>query len=277
MRGTVTPVHVFESKDGYHHLPVSLEPEGGAFYVFRKAKPANHIARITKDGNVIHEGNTPLEVGASSVFVRDGGLEIHEMGNYEVTFANGKSVGVAQAAALAPVPISGPWNVDFLERPQLGTPFSATYDTLKSWTESTHRPEKYFSGTARYTRSFTVPSAAIAADRHAYLDLGFVGDIATVRINGREVGILWKSPYIADVTGFLKPGDNLLEVEVTNQWVNRLVGDLKLPPAERKTYTNVNLRILGEPDAEKHLRVSGLVGPVEIRYSQTHRLTPDAP
>jgi hypothetical protein len=286
VRGTITPVQVVESKDGYHHLPVSLEPEGGVFYVFRKAKPGNRISRITKDGSGIHEGNTPLEVGASSVFVRDGTLEVREKGNYEVTFADGKTVRIARPAELACVPISGPWKVDFLERPQLGTPFSTTYDTLKSWTESSNRPEKYFSGTARYTRIFPLDPAALAADRRAYLDLGFVGDIATVRFNGCDAGILWKPPYLADVTAFLKPGDNLLEVEVTNQWVNRLVGDLKLPKAERKTYTSVldgpaparkdprSPYRLADPDANQYLRASGLVGPVEIRFSQTHRLAP---
>jgi len=55
---------------------------------------------------------------------------------------------------------------------------------------------------------------------------GFVGDIATVRVNGREVGVLWKPPYKADITDFIKPGENLLEVEVTNQWINRLMGAL---------------------------------------------------
>jgi hypothetical protein len=166
--------------------------------------------------------------------------------------------------------------VDFLERPQLGKPFSASYDTLKSWTESGNREEKYFSGTARYTRLFTLAEAPLVEKRRAYLDLGFVGDIATVRCNGHEVGVLWKAPYTADITGFIKPGDNLLEVEVTNLWINRLIGDLQLPPGERKTSTNVLdtkwSAPLKEPDAGKHLRQSGLCGPVRIRFSRIYEI-----
>jgi hypothetical protein len=276
VHGTITPVHVVERKDGYHHLPVSLEPEGGAFYVFRKAAPAPGIARIVRDGVVIREGNTPLEVGASGVFVRNDGLETLAKGRYELTIANGETKVIEQAAAIDPVMIDGPWKVDFLERPQLGEPFTATYGALKSWTESAKRDEKYFSGTARYTRSFVLAAAAVSQNRRAYLDLGFVGDIATVRINGREVGVLWKPPYIADVTGFLKPDDNTLEVEVTNQWINRLVGDLKLPPDQRRTSTNAlhpknkHATRLKQPDSDKFLRASGLLGPVGIRFSVVH-------
>jgi hypothetical protein len=72
----------------------------------------------------------------------------------------------------------------------------------------------------------------------------------------------------------MKAGENVLEVEVTNQWINRLIGDLKLPPAERRTFTNVldakRNDPLRKPDADKFLRRSGLLGPVEIRISVTH-------
>lgn len=276
--GTTTPAHVFEKKDGYYHLPVSLEPEGGAFYVFRKAPSTGGIVRIAKDGVALNDGNTPLEVGASNLFVRDGGLEVMENGRYEVTFADGKTLRINHSAPLDPVAIEGQWEVDFLERSQLGKPFSATYDTLNSWTESGTREEKYFSGTARYIKSFTLDKAALAKERRAYLDLGFVGDIATVRLNDHEVGVFWKAPYTADITRFIKPGENHLEVEVTNLWVNRLIGDLKLPPTERKTSSSVLAHNvaghLKKPDADRHLRKSGLIGPVEIRFSETYALTP---
>jgi hypothetical protein len=272
VRGTITPVRVVESKDGYQHLPLSLEPEGGAFYVFRKGKPTQRITRITREGIPLNEGNTPLEVGASGIFVRDDALEILEAGRYDLTFADGKSIRIDQPATAAPVAIEGPWAIEFLENPRLGEPFRATCERLESWTSSANRAEKYFSGTARYTRTLRLDDAALAADRRAYLDLGFVGDIATLRLNGRDVGILWKPPYLAEVTGFLKHGENLLEVEVTNQWVNRLIGDWKLPPSERKTGTNLmeskHSQRLKRPDADPYLRASGLMGPVELRCSQ---------
>jgi hypothetical protein len=273
VRGTITPVNVAEVKDGCHHLPVSLEPEGGAFYVFRKAVPEKRVTRITRDGVSLNEGNTPLEVGASGVFVRDGALEIMEAGRYDILFSDGKTARIDQTDDDAPVRIEGPWKIDFLEKPQLGEPFSATCGTLESWTDSANRTEKYFSGTARHTRTFPL-DAALAPERRAYLNLGFVGDVATVRVNGRDVGTLWKPPYLADVTGFLKPGDNRLEVDVTNQWVNRLIGDWQLPPSERKTSTNLMeskySQRLKRPDADLYLRASGLIGPVELRFSRIH-------
>ena len=44
------------------------------------------------------------------------------------------------------------------------------------------------------------------------------------------MGILWKPPYRVDVTDVLRTGENSVEIEVTNLWVNRLIGDEQLPP-----------------------------------------------
>ena len=48
-------------------------------------------------------------------------------------------------------------------------------------------------------------------------------------VNGVNKGILWARPYSIDVTDVLKPGKNTLEIKVTNQWTNRLIGDEQLP------------------------------------------------
>ena len=62
-----------------------------------------------------------------------------------------------------------------------------------------------------------------------YLDLGNVQVIAQVKLNGKDLGILWKTPVPLDVTDAVQAGDNALEVRVTNNWVNRLIGDEQLP------------------------------------------------
>jgi hypothetical protein len=62
-----------------------------------------------------------------------------------------------------------------------------------------------------------------------FLDLGNVQVIAEVRLNGRDLGILWKPPFRVDVTDTLKPGANELEVRVTTLWPNRMIGDAALP------------------------------------------------
>jgi hypothetical protein len=49
-------------------------------------------------------------------------------------------------------------------------------------------------------------------------------------VNGRPLGIVWKPPYRVDVTDALKDGANAIEIEVTNLWPNRLIGDEQLPP-----------------------------------------------
>ena len=84
----------------------------------------------------------------------------------------------------------------------------------------------------------------------------------------------WKPPYIADITDQVKEGKNKLEVSVTNLWINRLIGDEKLPQEERKTSTNlVNETRYGKltkPDADMYLRVSGLLGPVSVQFSEIY-------
>ena len=69
--------------------------------------------------------------------------------------------------------------------------------------------------------------------------------------------MLWKAPYQVDVTGALKPGANQLEIKVTNQWTNRLIGDRSAPPDKKVLAAGVPR--FGPPPT---LKDSGLLGPV---------------
>ena len=89
---------------------------------------------------------------------------------------------------------------------------------------------KYFSGTATYSKQLKLSPGAPSGERRLYLDLGWVHVIAQVRLNDKDLGLLWKPPFRVDITAAARRGDNKLEVLVTNQWVNRLIGDEQLPP-----------------------------------------------
>ncbi len=165
--------------------------------------------------------------------------------------------------------VAGPWNVAFQEN--LGAPPEIQLPQLESWTANAADGVKFFSGSATYTRIVQAPHEWFQADTGLFLDLGRVGDIAEVKINGRSLGTLWKAPWQLDVTGALRPGDNELEIKVTNEWTNRLAGDRNLP---------VGRKILGDPGPAfgvgrgpvQPLPESGLLGPVTLVSRPVNRV-----
>ena len=155
----------------------------------------------------------------------------------------------------------GTWSVSFPQN--LGAPESIQLNKLQSWTTYSDSGVKYFSGTASYTKTFTVHDNYLKAGNKLILDLGKVRDIANVFVNGTPEGVCWKPPYIFDVTDVLKTGKNLLRIEITNQWTNRIIGDIKL--VEKKKILNERkgaIYFFGPPPA---LEESGLIGPVTIK------------
>ena len=132
--------------------------------------------------------------------------------------------------------LSGPWTLTFPAH--WGAPPSIRMPKLTSWTDSSDPGVKYFSGTATYSKTVQAPASWFRPGQHIWIDLGTVRDIAVVKLNGRSAGLVWAPPYRLDVTGALKPGANKLEIEVTNEWTNRQIGDRLLP---------VNERILAQP------------------------------
>ncbi len=132
--------------------------------------------------------------------------------------------------------VAGPWELSFPAG--LGAPPNLSLEKLASWTENADPGVKYFSGTATYTKTVEADAAWFKPGARIYLDLGKVRDLADVQVNGKPVGLVWAPPYRLDVTGALKPGTNRLEINVTNEWTNRLIGDRLLP---------VEKRILAQP------------------------------
>ena len=169
--------------------------------------------------------------------------------------------------------ISGAWDVSF--DPKWGGPEKITFDTLQDWTKRPESGIKYYSGIATYRNTF--PVAELPKGK-TYLNLGIVHDMARVKLNGKDLGVVWCAPWRVEVGDALKVGENQLEIEVANSWPNRMIGDkqpadanareVQAPPGflggqkiktGRYTYCTYN-----HFNADAPLLPSGLLGPVTI-------------
>lgn len=138
-----------------------------------------------------------------------------------------------------------------------GAPESLIVDELKAWKDLDLSAEaKAFSGTVKYESSFDI--GKVKKGNRYILDLGDVDMVAVVSLNGKKLQTLWMPPYKVDITDVVRSGANVLSVEVTSTWFNRLVYDAGQPEADRKTW------VLRWPDKNSPLRNSGLLGPVKV-------------
>jgi hypothetical protein len=154
--------------------------------------------------------------------------------------------------------IDTPWTVEFENKAI--APADITITELKDWTESEDELLKYYSGTATYHTRFVHEETHIE-DLH--IDLGKVGVMATVTLNGQEVGTSWMAPHRLDISDAIREGENRLEVQVTNVWRNRITGDKELPEQERSTWLLVD-----QVTNEEGLIPSGLMGEVKLQTAR---------
>lgn len=121
--------------------------------------------------------------------------------------------------------LDGPWKVAF--DPASGGPGETVFDPLADWTTRPDDGIRHYSGTAIYRKSFDMelPDPALRGNTRYWLDLGKLLDICEVRLNGKNLGILWTAPWRIDITDTLVREGNQLEIHATNTWVNRLIGD----------------------------------------------------
>lgn len=202
------------------------------------------------------------EQGATSFEI---GLPAH--GSIFVVFHKDKREDLAESTSLdqetANTEIPAPWRVNF--PPGWGAPPSAVMDRLESWTESANPGIKYFSGTAAYHNSFRLDESSTR--QRILLNLGEVRDVAEVFVNGSSAGILWKKPYQADISAFVRPGVNELKIEIVNLWVNRMTGDMLADPKDRFCKTNQSFMVAEVwpgGDEPFWLQPAGMMGPVTL-------------
>ena len=173
--------------------------------------------------------------------------------------------------------LKGPWSVSF--NAKTGGYGTVSFDTLSSWTAREEEGIRYYSGVATYTIDFDLPDGIDGKRKEELvLSLGNVKNIAKVKLNEKDLGIVWTDPWTIDMGKSIRQKANHLEIEVANLWVNRLIGDEAKPwdgiengkwpewlvnntarSSGRNTFTTTRYYKKEDPLLE-----SGLLGPVRI-------------
>jgi hypothetical protein len=74
-----------------------------------------------------------------------------------------------------------------------------------------------------------IPADLLGPGKSLMLDLGEVRNLAGVKVNGVDLGVLWTAPFRTEITSAVRAGTNTLQIQVTNLLINRLIGDEQLP------------------------------------------------
>lgn len=191
---------------------------------------------------------------------------------------------LADALPSAPAPVAATTEIADLGRDwSLRFPGKAQAQrlaALRSWTDD--EATRYFSGVATYEKDVELTAAQLRSSR-LVLDFGPgtplesapkvpagmramfdspVREAAQVVVNGRLAGAVWHPPYAVDVTGFLQPGRNRIEVRVANLALNALAGHAL--PDYRLLSARFGQRFVPQDTALIAPQPAGLLGPVKL-------------
>lgn len=224
------------------------------------------IIVVVRDGPATpHLADARLEPGQALVADKRGvRLSAGHGGPATLTLADGHVLRPVADAPPEPISLDGPWHLRF-------SGWRAPDDVISlpglvAWTTLNEPRLRYHAGQGHYTTSIDLPRSLFRRDVSLMIELGAVREIAELRINGTDAGMLWIAPFALDVTRFLKPGHNMVEIIVTNVWHNRLVGDRALPEDQRVAWVYPKLRGQKDwlPAGDAPLIPAGLTGPVRI-------------
>jgi beta-galactosidase len=163
------------------------------------------------------------------------------------------------------IPLTGNWQMRFVESdPSVSEIFDLP--ALGSWTDLNNDTLKINKGTACYSIRFNLNKIP---DKEYRLCLGDVRESAVVRVNGQRAGALFAVPFEMNIGQFLKNGENLLEIEVTNLPANR-IADYDRKNIEWRIFHEINFVDITYQDTrfDRWQTVpSGLLGPVSLQES----------
>lgn len=269
LTGEILPILNYKEENGYITIPIHLAPEGSAFVVFSPKKKSRHVVKVSKDSHDVFWVEQDKQYPPISFELEENDLYavLYELGDYQIYLSDGQKYSIGTEKFPEECFLNTSWRVHF--DPYWGKKEPVEFNILRSWTEFLDPEIRYYSGKATYEKSFTLTQEQLKKKK-ILLDLGNVQELAVIRINDHTYPTSWSVPFEVDITPYVHKGENKLSIDIINMWPNRLIGDGKLPKDKRRTKTNVIK--FETSDAEKFLRVSGLLGPVKIKFFEKIKL-----
>ncbi|WP_020531172.1 glycosyl hydrolase [Flexithrix dorotheae] len=263
--GEISQPAIFRFHEKGLEMPLKLEGLQSYFIVFSKTNESlSFINKITKNGEILFPAETMEDFDFSAKFQENQAIVFQTSlpGEYELIRNNGAVEKENFSTAPQIKILENSWQVHF----PYGWGFDPVqqFDELMDWTAHPNSALKIFSGKASYKTSFEVEDEFLELKSNYFLDLGELGDVATVYLNGKEVGTSIFPPHQLNIDGIIKSGLNYLEVEVANTWLNQLIGESKKPLDEQRTRSNLGNTNGERPWSNYSPKRSGLLGPVRI-------------
>lgn len=218
--GSISLAPVWSQMEDRTVVDLRLKGTQSIFVVFReKSSGADHPVSLTVQDSLA-DWSVETNKAGSPVFLSSATTSAL------VKYASGKE-NIFLADSFPAIELNEEWFVTFY--PRLQKPFELKFRKLTDFSIDSNKIVKYFSGTAIYRKSFIYSPDNIPETTRWMLSLGVVNDISEVIVNDRRAGVLWYPPFIVDITDLIVPGENRLEIKVTNNWANRLIGDEQEP------------------------------------------------
>jgi len=285
--GTINKMAKFISSEGRIKVPLKLDVHGSVFVVFRESINTPMIKNVTY--NPASGIESELRSIPASITYSDKGniiLTATQEGKYTLSISDRedrpdhdnsdrKVTTIAVSGIPEPIKFNQNWNVRFPDN--WDAPADIVFNELISWADHPHEGIRHFSGTASYFNTFDISEKLMQPDLNVILELGEVMVLAEIIVNSINLGILWKKPFLVDITKAVQAGNNEIEIRITNTWWNRLVGDEKYPDGfpdasaeQPRTYTTYKAWKAGD-----QLLPSGLLGPVQIYIEKQYIISVD--
>lgn len=283
--GQISNALVWETVNKRTTVCLNLEANGSSFVVFR-----NISKRKSGIVKTITINNESINVNAN--ITPDYKLILNPKGVYKLILQNGKTILKEQNNEPETILLNDNWDIRFQEN--RGAPSSAHFEKLISWPLHPDSGIKFFSGSAHYKKTFQLNSKQLKSNKRIIIDLGEVKNVATIKVNQKEVVVIWNPPFSADITDYCLTGENVLEITVTNLWPNRIIGDKTQPDdcvwgvmrgsigrnlqevpdwvknkTERPSKNRITFCTVDFFNKDTPLLPSGLIGPVQITIEDT--------